>query len=226
MQNFVIITAGGTGVRMGTSLPKQFIKISGKPILMHTFDRFYEYDKDLKFILSLPELFISEWKQLCNAYRFSIQHEIVSGGATRFHSVKNALELLSGTGFVAIHDGVRPLVSNDTIRNAFQTAYQYGNAVVSRSINFSLRMLDEDGNTSVDRTKFREIQTPQVFQTEIIKKAYNRHYSPLFTDDASVVENLGVSINLCEGNTENIKITDPADLPVAEFLLNNYKYEE
>lgn len=221
MQIYTIITAGGIGTRMGTGIPKQFLQLSGKPILMHTFERFYDYDPGIRFILTLPEEFISYWNELCVKYKFTIKHEIASGGETRFHSIKNALRLIADPGFVAVHDGVRPLVSAGTILKAFCTAEQYGNAVVSQKIPFSIRMLEADGNRSVDRRAFVEIQTPQIFDSELLKKAYEQAYTPLFTDDASVVEAMGEKIHLTEGNPENIKITNHTDFIIAEALLSH-----
>jgi 2-C-methyl-D-erythritol 4-phosphate cytidylyltransferase len=220
MNIFTIITAGGTGTRMGTDIPKQFLKLKEQPLLMHTFNRFFEFNPEIKFILSLPEAYISYWKKLCKDFDFTIKHEIVKGGETRFHSVKNALKKVNESGFVAVHDGVRPLVSIDTLKRAFKTAEQYGNSVVSQEIPFSLRIREVTGSRSVDRSLFVEIQTPQIFKTEIIKKAYMSAFSNLFTDDASVVENIGEKIHLCEGNPENIKITTQTDLLIAKLLLN------
>jgi 2-C-methyl-D-erythritol 4-phosphate cytidylyltransferase len=223
MDNYTIITAGGIGSRMATGMPKQFLPIGGRPILMHTFDRFVGYDPDMNFVLSLPEEFIPYWKELCNKYGFTVKHEIVGGGQTRFHSIKNALEKVSGNGFTTVHDGVRPLVSINTLMHAYLTAQEYGNAVVSREIPFSIRLTDKQGSTSVDRRLYREIQTPQIFRTEHIKKAYEQEYTPLFTDDASVLEQMGEKIHLCDGNPENIKITTQTDMMVAGVLLEHLK---
>jgi 2-C-methyl-D-erythritol 4-phosphate cytidylyltransferase len=221
MDIYTIVTAGGIGSRMGTGVPKQFIPVCGKPILMHTFDRFIDYDPEMKFILSLPEEFISYWIELCEEYAFSIKHEIVYGGETRFHSVKNALEKVKGHGFTAVHDGVRPLVSLDTLLRAFNSANEFGNVVVSRDIPFSIRVIDENGSRSIDRKLYKEIQTPQIFKTDLLKKAYEQEYSCLFTDDASVVERLGEKIRMCDGNPENIKITTQTDLTIASVFLEH-----
>ncbi|MCF6366849.1 MAG: 2-C-methyl-D-erythritol 4-phosphate cytidylyltransferase [Bacteroidales bacterium] len=217
---YVIITAGGTGKRMETELPKQFLEISGKPILMHTISRFFNYDNNLHIILSLPEKYLDFWKELCEKYSFNIPHNSVKGGKTRFHSIKNALKEVAEDGFVAVHDGVRPLVSNETIKRSFLTAEKYGNAVASQKIVFSLRKKERKKTITVNRDLYFEIQTPQIFKVGILKKAYKQNYQDIFTDDASVVEAYGEEIFLTKGNRENIKITTPADLKIAEALLN------
>lgn len=219
-KNYVIITAGGFGKRMGLELPKQFLNLSGIPVLMHTINRFYNYNNDLQIILSLPKEYIPFWKELCNKHKFTIKHEIVSGGDTRFHSIKNALAKVSGNGFVAVHDGVRPLVSFKTIQKTFEVALKQGNAVASLDIVFSLRKKESEQTVTVNRDLFKEIQTPQTFKISILKKAYEQKYDDSFTDDASVVEKLGERIFLTKGNSENIKITTPTDIKIAETLLD------
>jgi len=219
-KNYVIITAGGSGKRMGTEIPKQFLPISGMPILMHSIKRFYTYNKDLNIILSLPEEYIPFWKNLCNKHNFNIEHKVVVGGNTRFYSIKNALKEVLGNGFVAVHDGVRPLVSFETIKKTFDGALKHGNAVASFDIVFSIRKNESEKSVAVNRNLFKEIQTPQTFKITMLKKAYEQNYDDCFTDDASVVEKLGENINLTEGNRENIKITTPADIKIAEALLD------
>jgi len=221
MKKYTIIVAGGKGERMLTELPKQFICIGGKPLLMLTLTAFYQYDSAMEIILVLPVDQIEYWQGLCQNYSFTVAHRIVAGGETRFHSVSKGLATIKESGLVAIHDGVRPFVSNETISRCFDMAKEKGSAIPSIEIVDSIRYFDKNGNNSVDRTKHCLIQTPQVFQTSIIKKAFKQAYSPLFTDDASVVEAMGEKIYLVDGNRENIKITTPFDLVLAESFLSN-----
>lgn len=220
MQNHTIIVAGGKGERMQMQVAKQFISIAKKPILMHTLEKFFEYDASMNLILVLPEDQIDYWKNLCKEYKFDIKHKIVAGGKTRFHSVLNGLSAITENGLVAIHDGVRPFVSIKTISRCFLTAKEKGSAIPCIEIVDSIRFVDKNGNNSVPRSSFCLIQTPQVFQLELIHKAYKQDYSSIFTDDASVVEALGKKLILVDGNRENIKITTPFDLEFAEFLLS------
>lgn len=220
MKTYAIIVAGGSGQRMNSEVPKQFLKIKNEIILMKSIRAFALFDPEIEIIVALPENQIDIWKELVEVERFEIKHTVVEGGATRFHSVKNALSAIGCDGFVAIHDGVRPLVSKNTIKNTFETAKHVGNAIPFININDSLRFVDGLKNTSVDRSKYKSIQTPQVFDCILIKKAYEQEYSEKFTDDASVIENLGIKINLVQGNIENIKITTQADLKIAEALSN------
>ena len=222
MTKNVLIVAGGSGLRMGTGIPKQFLKIGGKPLLMHTINTFYNFDKSFNIILVLPENLIQFWKDLCTKYIFTVKHKVVSGGNTRFHSVKNGLKEIS-TGLVAIHDGVRPFVSQKTISEALRVAKENGNAIPVISIAETIRM--EDGNSSriLDRSKIKIVQTPQVFKAEIILNAYQQDYNPDFTDDASVLEATGENIFLSEGNKENIKVTTPSDLIFAEAFLKIFE---
>ncbi len=217
--NFVIITAGGIGRRMGSEIPKQFLKLNGKPVLMYTIEKFYTFNKDIKIILSLPGSYIHLWKILCEEHNFTLNYRIVEGGKTRFHSIQNALKEVFGNGIVAIHDGVRPLVNIKTIQRTFDKAEKYGNGIASNDIFFSLRKISKTGSVAVNREFFKEIQTPQTFNISIIKKAYHQEYDDAFTDDASVVEKLGEKIYLTRGNRENIKITCPEDMKVAEMFL-------
>lgn len=218
MKRYAIIVAGGSGLRMNSLLPKQFLKIRNEIILIKSIRAFYLFDSEIEIIVALPKNQIPFWKELIVKEGFTIQHKIVPGGATRFHSVKNALFSIGCDGYVAIHDGVRPLVSKKTIQDVFQVAEKSGNAIPYIDINDSIRFVDGPNNRPVDRTKHKCIQTPQVFDCILIKKAYEQAYSENFTDDASVVENLGIKINLVQGNTENIKITTQVDLRVAEIL--------
>jgi len=219
MNRYALIVAGGSGSRMGTSVPKQFLELAGKPVLMHTIEKFRSFDSSIRIIVVLPHDHTGLWRKLADRHSFSVLHDVVSGGVTRFESVKNGLQLISSRGYVAIHDGVRPLVSLDTIYRCFTEAEKYGNAVPSINPADSLRLVTDQGNIPVNRNHLRLIQTPQVFDTELIIKAYQQEYSPEFTDDATLLERTGESIRLVEGNRENIKITNPEDLVVAEALM-------
>jgi len=219
MNKIVIIVAGGKGERMNADFPKQFLEIQGKPILMHTLEAFINFDASLQLILVLPAAQIDFWQTLCEAHDFNIPHQIVAGGQTRFHSVKNGLDAVKIPSLVAIHDGVRPLVSKDTISRCFDAAAKFGAAIPTMDSIESIRFVDENGSKSVDRTAYKMVQTPQVFDTELLKKAYEQEFSVLFTDDASVVEAMGATVHLVDGNRENIKITTEFDLIVAERLL-------
>jgi 2-C-methyl-D-erythritol 4-phosphate cytidylyltransferase len=219
LEKIALIVAGGSGSRINAGVPKQFLLLNGYPVLMHTLDVFFRYDQQMRIILVLPEKQIDTWKKLCGEYHFMIRHEIRSGGETRFHSVKKNLSELPDHCLVAVHDGVRPLVSVVTIDRCFQSALVFGNAVPCVDIPETLREIGEQGNRQVDRAKFRLIQTPQVFHAGILKKAYLQEYQQQFTDDAGVVESLGHSIHLVAGNPENIKITFPKDLAVASAFL-------
>jgi len=221
MDRYVLIAAAGSGTRMGTNVPKQFLPLTGKPVLMHTVERFRSFDKSIRIIIVLPEEQITYWKELQAEYSFSVQHSVVAGGSSRYHSVKNGLQLVENKSMVAIHDGVRPLVSIDTIKRCFTGAEKYGNAVPVLNPADSLRMITEQGNIPVNRLYLRIIQTPQVFSAQLIKKAYLQDYNSDFTDDATILEKTGESIHLVEGNRENIKITNPEDMLVAEALLNS-----
>ncbi len=219
VQKAVVIVAGGSGKRMGGDIPKQFLQLSGKPVLMHTMHRFFSFDPKIYMILVLPFEHIETWNLLCSQHRFLIPHQIIPGGAERYDSVKNGLEKIDDTWLVAIHDGVRPLVSNATIGKSFELAAEFGNAIPAVPVKESLREVFEGQNRPVDRRNFYLIQTPQTFRGDLIKKAYQKPYNPLFTDDASVFEAAGNEVHLFEGNTENIKITTSSDLKIAAALL-------
>jgi 2-C-methyl-D-erythritol 4-phosphate cytidylyltransferase len=220
MKKFALIVAGGSGSRMKGDIPKQFLELNGRPILMQTFDAFRNYDEQLEFILVLPEVQIEFWKELCKKHQFTIQHKIAIGGEARFFSVKNGLDLISEEGIVFIHDGVRPLVSKQTIENCLVETLANDNALPVVPVAESVRYVDGAGNKAVDRSKYYLVQTPQTFKTVIIKRAYQQLFSSNFTDDASVLEALGVKICLVKGNRENIKITYPEDLLVAKSFLS------
>jgi 2-C-methyl-D-erythritol 4-phosphate cytidylyltransferase len=220
VNKIVMIVAGGTGTRMNAPIPKQFLPILGVPLLMHTLEVFYRYDQEIRIIVVLPETQIQTWKALCNTYNFMIRHELRPGGITRFHSVKNNLDLIEDDSLVGIHDGVRPLVHSETIKRCYAAALKYGNAVPAVSIPETLRKITTFGSEAVDRNLFRLVQTPQVFVGKLLKKAYLQEYNEKFTDDAGVVDQLHEEpIHIVEGNTENIKITYSGDIQIAEALL-------
>lgn len=215
--------AGGKGLRMNAPLPKQFIEIAGKPVIMHTIEAFYNFNPEIRLIVVLPANQIEYWDHLCKKHAFGIEHKIAHGGETRFHSVKNGLELVTLPSVVAVHDAVRPLVSPDTIARCFSQAEVSGAAIPVVELVDSIREISGKESKSVNRNNYRMVQTPQVFDGELLLKAYEKGFSPLFTDDASVVESAGERIYLVEGNRENIKITTQMDLIFAEILLENSK---
>jgi len=217
---FAIIVAGGSGTRMQSQLPKQFISVGGEPILMRTIRRFHEYNPSLQLVVVLPKVEIPKWQALCFTHVFEIKHQVIAGGATRFESVKNGLAAISEPeGVVAVHDGVRPFVPVSTIAQAFAVAAHTGNAVVAVPLKESIRQVTTTGNTARDRSQFRLIQTPQCFRLSLLRAAFALPEEPTFTDDASVVEKYGEKINLVDGAYENIKITTPDDLLWAEAFL-------
>lgn len=219
---YTIIVAGGSGIRMNASIPKQFLELNGLPILMHTVKAFYTYNNDMRIILVLPEHDIPYWEKLCEGHAFKIPLAVVKGGATRFESVRNGLmHIKNSQGVVSVHDGVRPLVSQRLIHESFSTAIEKGSAVAAIALKDSIRKVTTDGNEAVDRAAYRLVQTPQVFLLPVIKSAYKAAKHSNFTDDATVVESSGHTIQLIEGEGQNIKITTPEDLLVAEHLLKS-----
>ena len=218
LKKYVLITAGGTGNRMQSAIPKQFLLLKDKPVLMHTIQVFNNAFQDMDFLIVLPAQYWEDWNKLCQEYEFSLVHQLVEGGEFRFHSVKNGLDFIREDGIVAIHDAVRPLVSDAVVKNGFAMAEEHGNAIPCVPVNESVRMSDEKGNRPINRDQLRLIQTPQVFRTSLIKEAYKVEYDSSFTDDASVIERMGRQIYLYEGNPENIKITRPADMVLADAL--------
>jgi 2-C-methyl-D-erythritol 4-phosphate cytidylyltransferase len=218
MKLYVLIVAGGSGKRMHADTPKQYIEVAGKPVLMHTIEKFRAFDSSIEIITVLPENQLMFWNGLQKEYSFNIPHTLVKGGKSRFYSVRNGLQFVDEPGLVAIHDGVRPFVSIDTIKRCFETAGKLGNAVPVISPSDTLRKVTETGSEVVNRLNIRQVQTPQVFHSDLIKKAYLQDYLPEFTDDATVLEKTGEKINLVEGNRENIKITNPEDLIIARSL--------
>jgi 2-C-methyl-D-erythritol 4-phosphate cytidylyltransferase len=216
---YALIVAGGKGTRMNTPVPKQFLELAGRPVILHTIDAFIKYSKQIKIIVVLPENDFSLWKELTVKHHFDFPVVLQTGGETRFESVKRGLDKIDGDGLVAIHDGVRPLVSKQIIAQSFKIAAQHGSAVASVPLKESLRRLEDGQSETVDRSKFRIVQTPQTFNIELIKTAYRDINDTSLTDDASVAEKAGHTINLFEGSYENIKITTAEDLLVAASLL-------
>ncbi len=216
---FIVLVAGGKGTRMDNATPKQFHLVAGKPLVMHTFDAFVSFFGKAEFILVLPEMEIGRWKHLCAEYGFSLPHRIVEGGPTRYHSVKNALAYVDDKSLVFVHDAVRPLVAEDTLLDALQIARIHGTAIPVVPVTDALRQVENGISRAVNREQFRMVQTPQVFRSSLLKKAYLQAYRDTFTDDAAVVESTGQPLHLVEGNPENIKVTHPGDLGYVERLL-------
>lgn len=216
----ILIVAGGRGTRMGGPQPKQFLELVGRPVLMHTLEAFDRWDASARLIVVLPEDQIDTWKRLCEAHVFGRIHRVVAGGETRFHSVRNGLDAVASDGLIAVHDGVRPLVAPSVIAACFAAAADGGAAVPVVPVVESVREVDADGGSRpVDRARLRVVQTPQVFRADVLRAAYCLPYDPRFTDDASVVEASGVAVRLVPGNRENIKLTTPMDLLLAEQLM-------
>ncbi len=225
--DYVIIVAGGKGLRMGADIPKQFLPVGGKPVLMRTLERFREYAADLQIILVLPKAQQDYWRELCQQYHFDVEYTLANGGETRFHSVQNGLALVpdDAEGVVGVHDGVRPFPSVEVIRNCYETARTAKAVIPVIPIVETVRHLVSESNVqrsiTVPRGDYRLVQTPQTFDIQLLKAANRQPYNDGFTDDASVVEAYGFDITLVEGNRENIKITTPFDMTIAEALLNN-----
>ena len=240
--DYVIIVAGGKGIRMGSDIPKQFLRLGGRPVLMHTIEQFHRFDTRLNIILVLPHEQQEYWRELCREHGFNVLHHIVDGGESRFFSSFNGLNVIADSeqGLAGIHDGVRPFPSHDTIRRCYEAARQHGAAIPVVPVTDTLRHISADDNGdmtsahNVSRDNYRIVQTPQVFDIQLVKKAFSealcqqapaqhadivRRTSEAFTDDASVVEALGHPVCMVEGNRENIKITTPTDLIIAETLL-------
>ncbi len=219
--DYIIIVAGGKGLRMGSDIPKQFLPIGGKPVLMRTLERFREYSPTLQIILVLPKAQQDYWHQLCKGYNFEVEYVLADGGETRFHSVQNGLAKIpdDAEGVVGVHDGVRPFPSIDVIRNCYETARTAKAVIPVISVVETVRHLQGNTSETVPRNDYRLVQTPQTFDIQLLKAANRQPYRDDFTDDASVVESYGHSITLVEGNRENIKITTPYDLKIAEVLV-------
>jgi 2-C-methyl-D-erythritol 4-phosphate cytidylyltransferase len=216
--DYVIIVAGGKGLRMGTDIPKQFLPVGGRPVLMRTLERFRAYSPALSIILVLPESQQNYWRQLCREYHFDMEYQMANGGETRFHSVQNGLSLIpdDAEGVVGVHDGVRPFPAIEVIANCFETARTRKAVVPVVPVVETLRHVSEG---TKPRGDYRLVQTPQTFDIQLLKAANRQPYCDAFTDDASVVESYGHAITLVEGNRENIKITTPFDLTIAEAMI-------
>lgn len=204
---------------MGGDIPKQFLPVCGKPVLMRTIEAFYAFDNQIHIILVLPVSQQAYWKDLCQTYNFNLLHEIADGGETRFHSVLNGLARVHGEGLVGIHDGVRPFVSQEVIARCYAEAEQKKAVIPVIGVVETVRCLEGEDSVTVPRDKYKLVQTPQVFDVALLKRAYQQDYTDMFTDDASVVEALGEKVHLVEGNRENIKLTTPFDLKLAEMLV-------
>lgn len=225
MKKYAIIVAGGKGLRMGGDVPKQFIPLKGRPVLMRTLEAFYGYDQEINLILVLPEAQQEYWRELCKVYHFTLPYRLANGGETRFHSVKNGLQCVPDEeteGLVAVHDGVRPFIRPEVLRSCYDMAQREGAVVPVIDVIETLRHLKDHTSYTVNREDYKLVQTPQVFKAGILKKAYAQPYSSCFTDDASVVETLGLPVNWVQGNRENIKITTPFDLKIAEAILTGF----
>lgn len=204
---------------MGNAVPKQFLLLNGKPVLQRSLEAFAAFDPTMTCIVVLPETQISYWKDLCEKYSCNVPHVVVSGGKERFDSVKNGLKAISAEGFVAVHDGVRPLVTMEMLRDGFETAEKFGSAIPYVDSVDSLRMIDGETSKTLDRTKIKRIQTPQIFDVSQLKGVMDVEYRQEFTDEASVWELAGKKLYFYKGSEQNIKITTPSDLKIAEALL-------
>lgn len=227
--DYIIIVAGGKGLRMGTNIPKQFLSICGKPVLMRTMECFKTYNKELKIILVLPKEQHVYWQELCEEYCFVMDYEITDGGITRFHSVQNGLSIIpqDAEGVVGVHDGVRPFVTTDVIARCFETARKEKAVIPVMPVIETLRHIDANGNgVNVQRNDYRMVQTPQTFHIQLLKHAYEQSFKESFTDDASVVESIGQRVTMVEGNKENIKITTPFDVIIAEAMIKKHIAEQ
>jgi 2-C-methyl-D-erythritol 4-phosphate cytidylyltransferase len=220
MNYYAVIVAGGTGNRMSNSIPKQFLLLNGLPVMMHAIDVFYKSPQRPEIVVVLSQELHEYWFDLCKTHEFTVPHSLANAGLQRFHSVKNGLTQIKGDGIVAVHDAARPLVADSVVRHSYEVALEKGNCIVGVSPVDSVRTSYPDRTTAaLDRTHLKLVQTPQTFQVNELKKAYELEYKAEFTDDASVMEAYGVSINIIEGNRENIKITYPEDLDIASVLI-------
>ena len=221
MKYYAVIVAGGSGNRMQTETPKQFLLLKNLPVLMHTIKAFAQSNTQPKIIVVLHVDQHNYWNRLCQEFNFNIPHQVVAGGTERFYSVKNAISIIEEESFVAIHDAVRPLVSTELIDSCFKQAALSGNVIAAVQSSDSIRMLKNNKTSALQRDEIYLVQTPQTFKLEILRESYEQRFESHFTDDASVVESIGQSINIVEGERNNIKITYPIDLEIAELLLKN-----
>lgn len=215
----VIIVAGGSGKRMGAPLPKQFMLLKGRPLLCWTIEVFHRYDASMPIVVVLPEQHIPIWKSLCIGHNFHVAHEAVAGGEERFHSVRNGLAQVKHDGLLAVHDGVRPLVSVEVIDRCFRAAEEHGAAIPVVSITSSVREVNGDTSKALDRSRLRAVHTPQCFSVPLLRKAFELPFDPAFTDEATLVERIGAKVLLVPGEDRNIKVTTPEDLLLAEAFM-------
>ncbi len=225
MKKYAIIVAGGSGSRMQGEVPKQFLLLGGKPVIMHSVEAFITYDPSIQMILVIHPDYMEYWNKLCHEFSISIPLTLAKGGKSRFESVRNGLKLINEDGLVAIHDAARPVIDAGFIANLFSAATIYGSAIPAVPLNDTIRIVDGDTSHQADRTFLRAIQTPQVFKVSEIKRAYTQLYQSTFTDDGSVMEAAGFQVNLAEGRQGNIKITHKQDIAVAEVLIQGLTTE-
>ena len=220
MKKAVIIVAAGSGSRMGGEMPKQYLQLQGRPLIVHTLERFQRFDQDMKLVVVLAPTHKELWEQMASSYEIARGVILALGGSTRYDSVKSGLKQIDKETLIGIHDAVRPLVSQDTLTRCYDAALRTGSGIPVVEMDESVRMLDaKGGSVHMDRSRLKRVQTPQVFISEQIKQAYQQAYTPAYTDDASVYETMYGPVSLVEGNRENIKITTPGDLLLAEMLI-------
>lgn len=219
MKKYAIIVAGGTGTRMNGEVPKQFMLLSGKPVILYSIEAFYAFDPSVKIILVIHPDYLTLWEKLAREYTISIPFYVFEGGKTRFDSVKNGLKQIEEDGFVAVHDAARPVIDAGFIRTVFSEAEMHGSAMPGVALTDTIRVIEGDTSRQLDRTLLRAMQTPQVYTVSKLKQAYEQPYQELFTDDASVMQSAGFPVHLMEGRQGNIKITNPDDMDLAEILL-------
>jgi 2-C-methyl-D-erythritol 4-phosphate cytidylyltransferase len=219
MKKYAVIVAGGTGIRMLGDVPKQFMLLNGKPIILYSIDAFYSFDSKIQIIVVIHPDYLVFWEELRMGFKIDIPFLVAAGGKTRFDSVKNGLNLIDEDGFVAIHDAARPVINPDFIGQLFSEAENHGSAMPGIALNDTIRMIDGDTSHQLDRTFLRAMQTPQVFKVSELKRAYTQPFQPIFTDDASVMQSAGFPLHLTEGRPWNIKITYLQDIPLAELLI-------
>lgn len=223
MNKYCIVVAGGSGTRMKSAIPKQFLVLGDKPVLLHTLDHLIKYDSFLNIILVLPENEIATWENIRKQYSFMHPLRVAFGGKTRHQSVANGLALVPNESIVAVHDAVRPLISNDLLQRCFQEAENNGSAIPVIPVNDSIRQIVGEKSKQVNRNDFVIVQTPQCFNSSTLKKAFEQPEDPSFTDEASVLEQSGIPVHLIEGEKQNLKITNPEDLLIARAILSQVK---
>jgi 2-C-methyl-D-erythritol 4-phosphate cytidylyltransferase len=223
MLKYAVIVAGGTGTRMNSSIPKQFLLIRNKPVLFYTLDSFLKAYDDLYIVLVLPEAHIAKGQEIIDGYFDNNRIRLINGGRTRFHSVQNGLSQIEKESIVFVHDGVRCLITTDLIQRCYDAALKFGTAIPAITSKDSVRMITEDGNAALERSAVKLVQTPQTFHSKILLEAYKIDYKDKFTDEASVVEAFGLKVHLIDGEENNIKITNPVDLLLADIVIDAHK---